>query len=547
MTMQVPVAYNPDGSEITGELRTEYIVNERTGTQNLGSGAFTGLIHASYETVSLDTSKALLSRRIHEADSRETIPSDQWAFADCTGKPFPGVPSTTKICLNGGFDPNFIYELIYTAKNPGVFGLGFAATRDLISFFKHATHDDFGTRNPLAMERRDTGIHDALVYGVSESGRYIRSFIDLGFNEDANHRLAFEGAFVHIGSGRVPLNVRFAQPGRGYGQHEEHLFPAYEGPFSYEAETDPITGQTDGILDRCRSTHTCPEIIHAVSAFEYWTGRQSLNQTNARGEDDFRLPDNVRMYLVSSTQHVPAAAPLPGTLPPNSICRWPLNPAPQAETLRALLAALDGWVNHHRAPPPSEIPTLRSGTLVPPDPTTFGFPEIPASEYVPGYPTEAVDFNGGHNALTLLDLGPKFDARNESGFITQNPPAVIKGKDYAVLVPAVDADGNDLAGVRSTMIQAPLGTYTGWSRRRPGFAADDQCFVNGLFVPFARTEAQRLAVGDPRLSLEERYGDHAGYVAAVRTAADSLVATRLLLPQDADRLIAEADASDVLR
>src|SRR5262249_26574859 len=144
------------------------------------------------------------------------------------------------------------------------------------------------------------------------------------------------------------------------------------------------------------------------------------------------------------------------------ICRWPANPAPRAETNRALWAVLDAWVNHDRTPPPSEIPTLGNGTLVPPDPATFGFPEIPPNEYVPDYPTEHVDFNGVHNALTLLDFGPKFDARNESGIIVQNPPDVIKGKEYAVLVPAVDADGNDLAGVRSTTIQAPLGTYTGW-------------------------------------------------------------------------------------
>src|SRR5262249_51093985 len=135
-------------------------------------------------------------------------------------------------------DPNFIYELTYTAKNPGVFGLGFAATRDLVSFFRHATHDDFGTSNPLAIGREHTGLRHALAFGPSSSGGYLRSFIDLGFNQDARGHVVFEGAFVAIPAGHMPLNVRFAQPGRANGQHEDHLFPSFEGPFTYEAEYD---------------------------------------------------------------------------------------------------------------------------------------------------------------------------------------------------------------------------------------------------------------------------------------------------------------------
>jgi hypothetical protein len=166
---------------------------------------------------------------------------------------------------------------------------------------------------------------------------------------------------------------------------------------------------------------------------------------------------------------------------------------------------------------------------------------------VPSFPTEPVDFNGLHNAMTLLDFGPQFATFDESGIITLNPPRVVAGKDYAVLVPKVDGDGNDVAGIRSTTLQAPLGTYAGWNRRRPGFAADELCGATGLYIPFAQREAQREAAGDPRPSLEKRYGSHAGYVAAVRAAADRLVAQRLLLPEDATRLIREADASEILR
>jgi len=215
--------------------------------------------------------------------------------------------------------------------------------------------------------------------------------------------------------------------------------------------------------------------------------------------------------------------------------------------MRALWVALDRWVNDHVEPPPSRIPTLREGTLVEPDPATLGFPNIPATTYVPNYPTEAVDFNGLHHRLTLLEYGPEFDAQNESGNITLNPPAVVGGRDYAVLVPAVDSDGNDVAGVRSTTIQAPLGTYTGWSRRRPGFAADEQCYIIGFYIPFAQSQAERELAGDPRPSLEERYTNHDGYVAAVRAAAHRLASERLLLPADAHRLIQEAVESDILR
>jgi len=541
MTMRVPVALNPDGSEITGELRTEYVVSAPTTTQNLGGAS------ASYETVSLDTSSATLTRRIRESDPRALVPSDAWGFADCAQVPFPGVPSTTQICLRDGFDPNYIYELIYTAKNPLVLGLGFAANRDLVSFFRHATHDDAGTRNPLAIERHRTGIRHALIEGISQSAKYLRTFIHLGFNTDEEGRIVFEGAYSLAPTGRLALNQRFGHPTGSGGQHEDHLFPGSEAPFTYEPVYDPNTGRTDGILVRCEEMGTCPKILQAGSSHEFWGFRQSLEQTDPLGTRDVNLSENVRMYLMSSTGHAVPPVPPPGTLPDRRNCRWPANPAPPFETIRAVWVALDRWVNDDVRPPPSRIPRLREGTLVEPDPATFGFPNIPATTYVPDYPTEAVDFNGVHNGLTLLDYGPEFDAPNESGNITLNPPAVVAGRDYAVLVPAVDSDGNDVAGVRSTTIQAPLGTYTGWNRRRPGFAADEICSLIGIYIPFAKSQAERELAGDPRPSLEERYTNHDGYVAAVRTAAHWLVTERLLLSADANRLIQEAEESDILR
>ncbi|MBI4464520.1 MAG: hypothetical protein HY647_07430 [Acidobacteria bacterium] len=261
MTMRVPIARNPDGSEITGRVRAEYIVNEPASTRNLSSGHFTGMTHISYEAVNPDTVSATLTHRVKETDPRNTVPRSEWAFADCTAVPFPGVPSATKICLKGDFQPDFIYELLYTAKNPLVLGIGFAATRDLVAFFRYAREDDLGTPNPLA-----GNIRAAITLGISQSGAFLRTFLDLGFNQDERRQIVFEGMNVHIATQRVPLNVRFGQPGRASGQHEDHLFPTREAPFTWTSIRDQVAGRSNGLLERCEKTRTCPKIIHTVSS-----------------------------------------------------------------------------------------------------------------------------------------------------------------------------------------------------------------------------------------------------------------------------------------
>jgi len=237
----------------------------------------------------------------------------------------------------------------------------------------------------------------------------------------------------------------------------------------------------------------------------------------------------VRLFHFAGTQHVPAATPAAG------ICQQLSNPNPYQQALRALLVALRAWVVSGAAPPATLVPTLRDGTLVDSAQRTVGWPTIPGVRY-----------SGILDELHLLDYGHRFDVDRESGIIDE-PPRTPARADYAVLVPRVDSDGNELAGVRSVTLEVPLGTYTGWNLRRAGFAEDEQCGLTGSFIPFARTPAERQASGDPRPSLEERYRDHAGYVSAVRAAAARLVAARLLLQPDADLLIAQADASNVLR
>ena len=554
LTMTVPVAHLRGGATITGEVRGEYIVSAPTSTQNLSSGANAGMNTASYETVSLDTRNAVLTHRVKESDPRIAIPSSRWAFADCTSAAFPGKPSTTQICLKDGFSTNEIYELVYTAKNPTVNGLGFAATRDLMAFLRYERRDDAGHANPLAGH-----IHTVLSHGTSQAGRYLRSFLLLGFNRDECGRTVFDGMNPHVASALIPLNVRFGQPARSYGQHEDHLYPAAQ-PAAGEADDDRWFDLGDdhrggwfgwfgahrphhhgghdsndldaapyaAILADCRRTHSCPRIINTVSSTEYWQARMSLNTTDADGRFDLDIPSEVRVFQFASTQHIPTSAPAAG------ICQQLTNPNPNVHLMRALLVALRGWVVFGTEPPASRFPTLRNHTLVDSAQRSTGFPSLPGVRYA-----------GLFNALDHVSYGPKFDALNLSGLVQE--PAQVDAHDAdRILVPRVDADGNEVDGLHSATLQAPLGTYAGWNLRAAGFSENELCGNNGSYVAFARTRAERLANHDPRLSLEERYHDHDGYVAAVRAATQQLVAQHLLLAADASLIIAQAQFSDVL-
>ncbi|MBI4468241.1 MAG: hypothetical protein HY650_02855 [Acidobacteria bacterium] len=519
MTLTVPVATEA-GATITGRIGWEIIVNARTNTSLIGGGAN----QSRYETVSLDTSMASLTMRMRESDQRIPVPSDQWAFADCSSVPFPGTPRTTSICLRDGFDPNFIYQLVYTTKDPKVEGLGLAAVRDVFSFLRYGTSDDRGTPNPLA-----GAIRHAIAFGQGGGGEtMLKASLHLGFNQDASGRRVFDGVLIYPGSGRHAINVRFAQGGNPF-QHESHDNPGHESPLTFSTEYDPVAGYTAGRLDRCQQTGTCPKIMQTLSSVAYWQNHFSLITTDAFGRRDLEIPANVRIFLIGSSSSGPNSPDL-------GMCQQLGNPSSPYDTVRALLSPLQRWITEGVEPPPSRYPTLREGTLVRPDKASIGWPDIPGVKYT-----------GLTNELSVLDYGPLFNNRDLSGIITEHPPKVVEGPSYVQLVPRVDADGNEVAGIRSTTIQAPLGTYTGWNLRRAGFAEDELCGLRGSFIPFARTRADRLANGDPRLSIQERYGTHDGYVSAVRAAAERLTAQGFLLPEDAQRLIEQAGASDVLR
>jgi hypothetical protein len=518
ITMSAPVATR-NGQPVTGPVRSEWILSAPASTQNILADSSSNT--PGYPSVTTDNTGLTLTMRVHQDDARAVVANSDWAFADCTSVPFPGTPNPQKVCLRNGFDTNHIYELVYTAKNPIVMGLGLAAIRDVATFFHRAARDDNGTANPIAGQIRHT-----LLNGISQSGRLLRTYLDLGFNEGEQGGQVFEGMQPHIGSVRNYINVRFSQPGRLAGtQHTEKQYTGPESPLTYGRSHDHITGETRGLLDSCRETDTCPKIVHTMSDIEYWQASGAGDTTDPSGKRDVHIPDNVRIYEFSSNQHggFSPVAPLPTS---TGICEQFPDANTYTYNIRALLVALVDWVGEGREPPDSRYSRLDHRSLVAPEHVKF--PNIP------GVTGPA----GVFNTRIAYERGRQYDADDVSGIIAIEPPIAIA--QYPSLAPQVDADGNDIDGLRSHILQAPLGTYTGWNVRRAGFSQGDSCDLTGGYVPFAVTKAQRMASGDPRLSLQERYGSRANYVKAVTAAVNSLVSQRLMLASDASGAISNA-------
>jgi len=511
MTMDLPIA-GSDTAPVTGPLRAEFIVDREGVTcLPLSGNAFT----RSHPAASLDTAQATFTRREYADSPRETIPASEWQFArlDASGRP---VACAEHCHLPGGFRPGWIHELVYTARDPRVLGLGFPAVRDFLAFLRHAERDDAGTANPL----RAPGATVERIYGWgrSQSGRYLREFAYRGWNEDAAGRRVFDGIFPHVtGAGRVVLNYRFAQPGRYPRQHEDHAYPSDQFPFAYGLTTDPWSGRADAIL---RRPSTDPLVIHTQTAAEYWQRRGSLVHTDAFGAD---LPEHprARTFLFASSQHfaAPRGRPLIGSH------RHPSNPLDTAPVLRALLVALDRWATDGTPPPASRVPRRMDGTAVPAGEVAARFPAIPGV-VCPRAP----------NRLFPLDFGPEVDA----GRFTREPPHEDRTREYAVLVPAVDADGNDVPGVRVPHLAVPVATHTGWNWRREGSEPHELAGVIGSFFALPVDARARARAGDPRPSLAERYRSHHDYVARIAIAAQALVAEGLLLAEDVERYVARA-------
>jgi hypothetical protein len=518
-TMVAPIARHADGSSITGSVIARvYDAPAGATTQPIIRGRVTG----TATPASLDTTKATLTRRHSEDGARVPIAATAWAFADCTKLPFPGTPDPDKLCLKDGFDPVALYELTYTAKDPPVHGIGFAATRDLVAFLRRHDAD-----HPLGAT-----VRYAIAQGTSQSGNYLRSFLNLGFNQDERKRRVFDGMNPNIAARQLAMNIRFAAPSGAAEMFE----PGSEGVLWWEDYTDAARGRkAGGLLARCRASDTCPKIVETFGSAEFYSLRASPNLVGTRADKDIPLPANVRRYYMPSTRHGGGAGGFAHQIPVDSCCLLATNPNPSNDTNRALMKALVDWVVTDTSPPPSRYPLLAKGDLVPPAHASMGFPLIPGQPLPDGVFVPLYDY----------DFGSAFKYADVSGVMALQPPNV--RQVLPQVVPKVDADGNEIAGVRSVLLEVPLGTYTGWNPLARGFFKGEIQALGGGYIPFAKTKAERLAAGDPRLSLEERYGTHDAYVARVKDAAKRQVAERVLLQEDADRLVAQAEKSEVLR
>jgi hypothetical protein len=521
-----------------------------------------------------------------------TVPNADWKY--CGGgtfeAPLPVTVLPVQVCMKGGFDPAKLYQLVYRAKDPYVLGAGTAAFRDVQSFFRYESKDDHGNANPLSGR-----IHRAIIRGVSQSGNFTRHFIHLGMNQDESGRIVHEGAWPLIAGRRVANNSRWGQPD---GVLELYQMGS-EGPQWWAKWPDKVRDlPTAGILDRCRKTHTCPKVVETFGGAEVYALKMTMSWVGTSADHDIPLPGNVRRYYLPSSTHgggngqtteTPAAAGAVNC-PGNNWGKGTLraNPVPSTGLVNRMRAALRDWVMAGIEPPPSQWPTLtppnghdgrdhhdwddddddRDGhhgkshgrhdhkrhhgkkwqpLLVEPTMKAMGFPKG-----VPGIP-ESI-FKPENFVFPVFDYywGPEYDHSDATGNPTRVPPRirhVIK-----TLVPRVDKDGNELGGVPTVQNDAPLGTYLGWNiTAGPGdvgydgrpFHAGQICNYVGGMVPFFKTKAERLAAGDPRRSLEERYGSHAGYVAAVTKAANNAYGKGYLLAADRDALIQQAVDSNV--
>lgn len=565
--LQVPVARHADGSSVTGRVFGR-IVN-RSGTNSQPLIVQTNPV--PYRPAALDSAQDRLVTRDAETTTgivtnEVEVPRDDWRWARCDGaNPFPGVPDPTQICVRGGFDPTRLYQVVFTAKDPYVLGVGFAAWRDVGQWFKTATADDAGTANPVAQK-----ITHSIARGVSQSGNFLRGWLHLGFNQGENGAQVHDGLWPIIAGRRIALNFRWAQPD---GVLE--LYQAgSEGPQWWAKFPDTVRGLPPaGIQDRCEASKTCPKVIEHFGSAEVWALKLTPEWVGTEGRTDIPLPKNVRRYYIPGTTHgggnnaatgaalfdtsLPGSTLSPPNCPGNNFgtAVLPANPVPHTPVVNALRAHFRNWVMKGTLPPDSVWPTLNGkkgdGTktstgrnrpdLVDANKAAMGFPTLPglrATIPEPDFIMPVLDY----------DWGPDFDYTDASGVPTHAPPPI--KQVIRMLVPRVDADGNEVGGVPNVLTDAPLGTYLGWNVTAGGtrpFHAGQICNYVGGMIPFARTKAEREANGDPRLSLAERYTDHDGYVDAVRKAAAHAVARGFLLPADADAWIQAAQASQVMK
>jgi len=494
-----PVAHEADGSNVTGLVQNEIIVDAPTSMTT-----YAGMRGLTYEPATANDPKAELTERSQPGDKRAPIERARWHFVTAEQ---PGGPG--RIQLDGGFQPGRIYDLVYTAKDPYVAGAGLAGIRDLLAFFRD--HPFEGAPTP----------RKTLIFGISQSGRLIGRMLHDGIDVDENGRLAFDGAYMEVpgAGGSAGFNSRFVQPTRHPSMLEENDYPSDLFPFTSGTSRDPLTGQTGSTLDHALDAQGhLPKVLIANTSTEFWNRGASLIATTPDGTADVAPAANVRLYAFSGAQHYVGRS---HSRSPYSSC---VSTTDHYLAIRALIVALNLWTTESLPPPASAYPSLREGTLISVDAYRAAFPRniglVPPEQNLREF---------------RLDFGPRFAS---DGVADQVPP--LRGRPFETRVPAPDGDGNDRGGVRFVELQVPLGTHTGWNRRsaETGFAWATARF-DGSFVPFARTEAERRASGDPRPSIASRYPTRTDFIAKVRTAAKRQVVAGFLLSEDVERAVSE--------
>ena len=439
--------YAPVLAGVTGKVRTEILVDRKTTSQALPYAA------ASVASGSLTV-------RDNADGQRFTIPDDQWRLI-----------GNDRIEFTAGFEPGRLYDFVYTAKDPTVAGLGMAAVRDYVSYIKQRGE-----------------VKRAIGAGISQSGRFLRTFVADGFNGDEQGKKVFDGVWAHVaGGGHGDFNQRFAQPSRTSGQFSGVDFPTDLPPF-----------HPDELLAKSAKAGVAPKLLLSNGSHEYWGRAAGLNHISEDGKHDVSPSGDVRIYYVAGTQHGTGGAP-------NPLVQSPTNPMDWSFFQRAMVVAMNNWITDGTAPPGSQFPRIEKDQLV--TASALRFPRIPGVNVV----KEA--------------YAPR---RPDSGA-------------YRALVPQVNADGNETSGIRLPELQVPLATYMGWNLRNPSIGAPTEQYpLTGSMVAFPRTRAEREKSGDPRLSIEERYKDEQEYLSKIESAARELAKERFLLEADVPQVVARA-------
>jgi Alpha/beta hydrolase domain len=498
-----PVA-KEKGRTITGLLRGDLMPSSAMPEIPLGHLIIGEIGGSEYPVAAPDDPRNVLTVRDSRDAPRTVIPRSAWQFAHTVDGKLTA--SNWHIHLNGGFQPGKIYEYIYVVANPVVAGVGFAAIRDFASYAKH-------TPDAITPAQRIYG------EGISQNGRFLRDFLYEGFNADEDGRIALDGVLAHVaGAGRGSFNYRFAQPSRDAQPTSSVFFPTDVFPFTDQPEKDPVTGEVGGLLDRATADKVVPKIFFSNTSYEYWGRVCALIHVSADGKRDVPISDNLRIYHFTGLQHFSVPFP-PQKGKGDLLGQKPESPLPIKYFWRAMIADMDQWVRSNTLPPPSSYPRIADGTLVPV--SDYKFPAIPS-----------VKQSHEANAAYHLDFGPNW----RRGILSVQPPKV--GQPFPVLVPQVDADGNERDGVRLPEVTVPLATYASWNLRDPSIGAPDQrVSFEASFIPFPKTAADRAAMGDPRKSIAERYANRDEYLRRYSNAVDDLVKQRWILPEDRDTLL----------